>query len=172
MRKNIAALVALVNALFVLIVPQAQAVSAQSILNRQTAVQLVKDNSTAIWDAIEEERFAKEDYEEQAARSKSIDTIKVFLFVHPFTGEDVYYYYDSAEQMQLRLLKEFVPETLKFNHEVREMTIKVTENAMANAADNLFTGLYSTYHSMRLAERSCELAKNNLDRQKKLLRVE
>ena len=168
MRKNIAALVALVNALFVLIVPQAQAVSAQSILNRQTAVQLVKDNSTAIWDAIEEERFAKEDYEEQAARSKSIDTIKVFLFVHPFTGEDVYYYYDSAEQMQLRLLKEFVPETLKFNHEVREMTIKVTENAMANAADNLFTGLYSTYHSMRLAERSCELAKNNLDRQKKL----
>lgn len=76
MRKKVAALVALINALFVLVVPQSQAISGESILNRQTAVKLIKDNSTAIWDAIEEERFAREDYEEQAARAKSIDTVK------------------------------------------------------------------------------------------------
>ncbi|NLX76814.1 MAG: TolC family protein [Clostridiaceae bacterium] len=168
MRKKIAALVAAVNALFVLIVPQTRAVSAESILNRQTAVQLVKNNSTAVWDAREQVNFAKEDYEVQAARSKSIDTEKVFLFVHPFTDEDVYYYYQPAEQVQLMLLKEFVPETFKFSHEVKEMTVKVTENAMANAADGLFTGLYSTYHSVKLAEKACEFAKRNLERQRKL----
>lgn len=168
MRKKVAALVALINALFVLVVPQSQAISGESILNRQTAVKLIKDNSTAIWDAIEEERFAREDYEEQAARAKSIDTVKIFLFKHPLTGEDVYYYYESTEQMQLRLMKEFYPESLKFSHEVREMTIKVTENAIANTADNLFYGLYSTYHSVKLAEKSYEFAKRNLERQREL----
>lgn len=168
MRKKVTALVALINALFVLVVPQSQAVSGESILNRRTAAELVKNNSTAIWDAIEQEKFAKEEYEKQVSRSKNIDIVKMFLFEHPLTGEDVYYYYDSAEQMQLRLLKEFVPESLKFNHEVMRMTIRVTENTMANIADNLFTGLYSTYHSVKLADKSLELAKRNLDRQKEL----
>ncbi|HEY8420869.1 MAG TPA: TolC family protein [Thermoclostridium sp.] len=168
MRKKVTALVAIINALFALIVPQARAASGESILNRQKAIQLIKNNSTAIWDAKEQEQFAKENYEEQAARSKSIDTVKVFLMKHPLTGEELYYYYDSAEQMQLRLLKEYVPETLKFSHEIKEMTIKVTENTMANVADNLFTGLYSTYHSVKLAEKSVEAARKNLTRQKEL----
>ena len=54
--------------------------------------------------------------------------------------------------MQLKLMKEFVPESMKFAYEVKQKTVEVTENAMANTADNLFAGLYSTYHSIRLAE--------------------
>jgi len=168
MRKKAAALAALINALFVLVIPQVQALSGESILNRQKAVELVRSNSTAVWDAIEQEKFAKEEYEEQAARSKNIDIVKVFVMKHPITDEDVYYYYDSTEQMQLRMMKEFVPESLKFNHEIKKMIIKVTENTMANVADNLFAGLYSTYHSIALAEKSVEIAERNLDRQKQL----
>lgn len=169
MRKKIAAVIALAC---MLLVPggvtQSRAVSGNTVLNRKTAVELIKNNSTALWDAKEQEQFAKEEYEEQAARSKNIDTVKIFLFVNPFTGEDVYYYYDSAEQMQLRLMKEFVPESLKFNYEVKQKTIRITENTLANTADNLFTGLYSTYHSMKLAQKSLELAEKNFIRQKEL----
>lgn len=166
MRKRFAALAILANTIFLLISSsQSMAVSNDSILNRQKAVELVKDNSTAIWDALEEERFAKDDYEEQASRSKSIDLVKMFLFVNPYTDEDVYYYYDSAEQMQLKLMKEFLPESMKFNYEVKKMAIKITENAMANTADNLFAGLYSTYHSIEMAKQSLELAEKNLKRE-------
>lgn len=168
MRRRITALVVLINVFGMMIIPQARANSGGSVLNRQTAVNLVVENSIALWNASEEEKFAKKDYEEQVARSKSIDTEKIFLFEHPLTGEEVYYYYTSAEQMQLRLLKEFVPENLKFNHEVKEKTIRLTENAVSNAADNLFLGLYSTYQSIKLAEKGLELAKKNLDRQKEL----
>ncbi len=165
MRKKIAALVVLVN-VFMILMGSTQAQSeTSSILSRRKAVELIKDNSSAIWDAQQGVVFAKEDYEEQAARSKSIDTVKVFLFVNPYTDEDVYYYYDSAEQMQLKLMKEFVPESMKFAYEVKQKTVEVTENAMANTADNLFAGLYSTYHSIRLAEKSLELAQNNARRE-------
>ncbi|AGC69348.1 hypothetical protein Cst_c23880 [Thermoclostridium stercorarium subsp. stercorarium DSM 8532] len=166
MGKKVTALVTLMSVFFVWFIPQARAVS-ENILNRQTAVELVVKNSTQLWNAKEEERFAKEEYEEQAARAQSID-IEKFSFENPFTGEEEYYYYTSAEQMQLRMAKEFVPESLKFSHEVKEKTVKFTENALSNAADELFLGLYSTYHSVKLAEKGLELARKNLQRQQEL----
>ncbi|HZK26783.1 MAG TPA: TolC family protein [Thermoclostridium sp.] len=167
MRKRVAALVIFVN-VFMLLVGSTQTQSVtRSLLNRQKAVELIKDNSSAIWDAEEGIKFAKKDYEEQAARSRSINTVKIFLFVNPYTDEDIYYYYDSAEQMQMILMKEFFPESMKFSYEVKQKVAEVTENAMANAADNLFVGLYSTYHSIGLAEKSLELAEKNLKREQK-----
>ncbi|NLK68520.1 MAG: hypothetical protein GX283_05095, partial [Clostridiaceae bacterium] len=51
MRKKIAALVVLVN-VFMILMGSTQAQSeTSSILSRRKAVELIKDNSSAIWDA-------------------------------------------------------------------------------------------------------------------------
>ncbi|WP_252891689.1 hypothetical protein [Thermoclostridium stercorarium] len=84
MGKKVTALVTLMSVFFVWFIPQARAVS-ENILNRQTAVELVVKNSTQLWNAKEEERFAKEEYEEQAARAQSID-IEKFSFENLLPG--------------------------------------------------------------------------------------
>ncbi|NLN65444.1 MAG: TolC family protein [Clostridiaceae bacterium] len=128
------------------------------------ATALIRENATAIWDARENIRFAKKAYETQALRSESIDTKKT-TFYNPFTKEDENYYYDATTQMQLRLAKEFIPAQLKYVWEVRQKALAVTGNAMANAADNLYIGLYSAYQNKILAEKSLELANRLFERE-------
>lgn len=86
--------------------------------------------------------------------------------INPYTDEDVFYSYNSEEQMQLRLLKELMPERMKYILEIRKKSTAITENAMANAADNLFIGLYGTYQSVILHTKSHELAKKSYQREK------
>jgi hypothetical protein len=147
--------------------PQSRAATEPAdILNRQKAVLLVRENSSALMDSIHNENIARKNYEAQVNKSKTIDTEKVFLFRNPYTDEDVYYYYRPEEQMQMRLLKEFVPEQVKYAWELRKISGKVTENALANTADNLFIGLYSAHQNVLLAEKSLELAKKAYLREK------
>jgi hypothetical protein len=163
-KKCVALAVIAVNAILALL-PQAHAASdSGGILSRQMATALIRENATAIWDARENIRFAKKAYETQALRSESIDTKKT-TFYNPFTKEDENYYYDATTQMQLRLAKEFIPAQLKYVWEVRQKALAVTGNAMANAADNLYIGLYSAYQNKILAEKSLELANRLFERE-------
>lgn len=163
-KKLIALAVVAINALLVLI-PQSHAASASgSVLSRQTAVALVRDSSTDAWNARENIRFARKDYETQLLKSQSIDIEKT-SFRNPFTDEDEYFYYDDLTQMQLKLMKEFMPEQMKYVWEIREKAYAVTENALANAADNLFYGLYGTYQNKLLAQKTLDMAKRALERE-------
>ena len=67
--------------------------------------------------------------------------------------------------MQLRLTKEYYPEEMKFQVEQWEKTLAVTGNALANAADNLYSGMYVAYQNKLLAQKSLELAKKVLARE-------
>ncbi len=166
MRRRIFALVVLINTFILLFGAQSQAVAGDSILNRQRAAEMVMENSTAIWKAEETENFGQRDYDKQVLKSKGVDTRRIFLFVHPFTDKDVYYYYDPFEQMNMRLLKEFVPEQMRYVWEMKKMMRLVTENIMANTADDLFQGLYGTYQSKLLAEKSLEISREAYERER------
>lgn len=138
----------------------------ETLLNRQKAVEMIRENSAAVIDAEHNKKNAKKDYEYQLNKSKTVDTEKTFAYHDPYNDEDVYYYYDSTEQMQMRLLKEFLPEQMKYAWEVRSISAKVIENSIANMADNLFAGLYSTSRSVLMAERTLEIAKQSYEREK------
>lgn len=162
--RLIALMIIAVNALLVL-VPQSHAASEpKPVLSRQLAVTLVRENSTAIWNARENIRFSKRDYEDQVNKSSKIDTQKT-SFHNPYTDEDENFYFDNTTQMQMRFMKEFLPEQMKYVWDVREKALAVTENAMANAADNLFIGLYSTYQNKIFAQKSLDLSNRLLVRE-------
>lgn len=166
MQKKFIALAMVVAVLvFMAEVPQSQANSNfDSVLNRQKAVGLIIENSTAMWDASENLDFAWDDYQEQVKSSAAIDTQKT-SFYNPWTEQDENIYYDSITQMQLLLMKEFMPEQMKYVWEVRQKALTVTKNAMANTADSLFIGLYSTYQNKILAQKSLELANRVFERE-------
>ncbi len=167
MPKKVVSLVILINTIILALgAPQSQAVSTETVLNRQKALALVIDNSSAIWKASEDERFEKKDYETEAAKAKGIDTKRVFLYHNPYTDDDVYYYFDASEQMQMRLLKEFMPEQMKFAWEIKKITLKLTENIMANTANDIFMGLYSTYQNQLLTQKSLDYATKAHEREK------
>lgn len=158
----------IISSLFLSVaVPQSGAAAESAgILIRQKAVSLVKENSAALKEGIHNENIARKNYETQVSKSNSIDTAKVFLYRNTYTDEDVYYYYKPEEQMQMRLMKEFLPEQYKYIWEIRKISSKVTENSMANTADNLFLGLYSAFWNVRLSEKSYETAKKAYKREK------
>jgi len=158
----------IISSLFLSVVmPQSEAATdSDNSLSRQKAVLLVKENSSALRDGIHGENIARKNYESQVIKSKSIDTTKVLLYHDSYTDEDVYYYYEPETQMQMRLLKEFMPEQYKYLWEIRKISNKVTENSMANIADNLFIGLYSAFQNALLSEKSYEIAKKAYEREK------
>lgn len=149
------------------VTPQSQAATEPvNILNRQKAVLLVKENAAALRDAIHNEDIARKNYESQVLKSKTIDTGKAFLYHNDYTDEDVYYYFEPDMQMQMRLQKEFIPEQYKYIWEIRKISGKVTENSLANTADNLFSMLYGAYQNVLLSEKSYEIAKRVFQREK------
>lgn len=164
MKNKLIALAIITFSALLTVFPQVSA-NSEAILNRYKAVELVIKNSTAVWDAREQISLSKNSYTKQLDRSKNIDTEKT-SFRNPFTGKQEYYYYEPPVQMQLRLLKEFVPEQLKYVWQVRQKALTVTENTMANLADDLFIGLYSAYQNRVLAQKSLDLAKRVLEREK------
>jgi len=164
-RKKIFTLI-LINAILFTLAGQSFSASENTILNRRKAVEMVVQNSAAVWNVKENVKFGERDYNKQVLRSQGIDTRKIFLFKHPFTGEDIYYYYDPFEQMQMRLLKEFVPEQLKYVWEMKKLISTVTEKAMENAADELYLGLYSAYYGKLLAEKALDISRKSFEREK------
>lgn len=153
--------------LLMLCVPQSQASSdADPVLRKHKAVMMIHAHSTALWAAEEGVRSAEEDYNKQVLRSEGIDIQKMYLYRNPITDEDVYYYFDSTGQMQMRLQKEFMPEQMKYVWEIKKKSLEVSRNSLANTANNLFSGLYSSYHSRLLAEKSLEMAKKAFEREK------
>jgi len=155
-----------INAILFTLGGQPLSASESTILNRRKAVEMVVKNSAAVWNVKENVKFGERDYQKQYLKSQGINTTKIFLFKHPFTGEDIYYYYDPYEQMQMRLLKEFVPEQLKYVWEMKKLISTVTEKAMENAAEELFLGLYSSYHGKLLAEKALEISRKSFEREK------
>ena len=165
MRKKVFTLIIINTIIFTLGV-QSLASSESAILNRLKAVEMVVQNSSAVWDVKKNANFAERDYQKQVLRSQGVNTVKMFLFKHPITDEDIYYYFDPFEQMQMRLLKEFVPEQLKYVWEMQKLLGTVIETSMANAADELFLGLYSAYHGKLLAEKALETSQKSFEREK------
>lgn len=165
MRKKVFILI-LINLLLFTYGAQSLSASESTILNRRKAVEMVVQNSAAIWDAKENVNFAERNYQKQVLKSQGINIVKIFLFKNPYTGDDIYYYYDPYEQMQMRLLKEFVPEQLKYVWELRKLIGTVIETSMANAADELFLGLYSAYHGKLLAEKALGISQKSFEREK------
>lgn len=157
MRKKLIALAIIAVNAILAVIPQSSAADTQKVLNRTSAVALVQEHSTDLWNLRENIRFTRKAYKDQVLRASTIDTEK-FTFHNPYTDEDQTFTYDDQTQMQLRLAKEFVPEQMNFEVEKLEKTLKVVENAMANAADNLFFGLYGTYQSKLLAQKNLEQA--------------
>lgn len=155
MRKKLIALAIIAVNAILAVIPQSSAADTQEVLNRTSAVALVQEHSTDLWNLRENIRFTQKAYKDQVLQSSRID-IEKFSFHNPYTDEDEFFYYDEQTQMQLRLAKEFVPEQMKLEVEKLEKTLKVAENSMANAADNLFLGLYSTYQNQLLAQKSLE----------------
>jgi hypothetical protein len=145
-------------------VPQSHAADTGGLLNRQAAVTQVQEHSTDMWNLRESIRFTDKAYRDQMVRAGTIDTEK-FTFHNPYTDEDEFFYYDNPVRMQLRLAKEFYPEQMKFEVERLEKTLDAAENAMANAADSLFSGLYGTYQNRLLAQKSLEVAQKALVRE-------
>lgn len=168
MKNKILALMMAVNAILLMMgMPQSQAaLDTDSILHRMRAVELVRDHSTVLWDAEEAARVSKKDYDKQVLRSNTIDIQKMFVFHNPFTDEDVYHYFSLSEQMQMRMLKEFIPEQMKYVWEMKLKAVSATENALANTADSLFSGLYASYQNRLLAEKSLEIARKAYEREK------
>lgn len=156
----------IINAILFTFGAQSLTASESTVLNRRKAVEMVVQNSAALWNAKENANFGERDYQKQVLRSQGINTQKIFLFKHPFTGDDIYYYYDPFEQMQMRLLKEFVPEQLKYVWEMKKLLGPVIEVSMANAADELFLGLYSTYNNKLLAEKALYISQKSYEREK------
>ena len=140
MKNKILALMMAVNAILLMMgMPQSQAaLDTDSILHRMRAVELVRDHSTVLWDAEEAARVSKKDYDKQVLRSNTIDIQKMFVFHNPFTDEDVYHYFSLSEQMQMRMLKEFIPEQMKYVWEMKLKAVSATENALANTAEPFF----------------------------------
>lgn len=164
MRKKLIALAVIaVNALLA-VIPQARAQQAGGILNRQAAVTLVQEHSTDMWNLRENIRFVNRAYQDQLLQVKDLDTVKT-TFHNPFTDEDESFYYDEPTQMQLRLAKEYYPEETKLQAQMLEQTLAVTGNALANAADNLYAGMYGAYQNKLLAQKSLELAQKVLARE-------
>ncbi len=165
MRKKLIALaIVAVNAIFA-VIPQAGAAETGGILNRQAAIALVQEHSTDLWNLRENIGFANRDYEKQLLQAKNIDTEKA-SFYNPYTEENEFFYYDEPTQMQLRMAKEFYPEAMyKFRAEMLERSLDVAKNALANAADNLYSGLYGTYQNKLLAQKSLESAGKTLARE-------
>jgi len=153
--------------LMMLGMPQTQAASnTDPVLRKPKATMLVHAHSTALWDAEESARSSEKDYQKQVLRSNGIDIQKMFVYYNPFTDEDVYYYFNADEQMQMRLLKEFMPEQMKYVWEIKQKAVEVTKNALANAANDLYYGLYASYNSRLLAEKALETAKKTFEREK------
>ena len=147
--------------------PKSQAVlDSEAVLNRQMAVTLFKENSASVRDAVHNEKIAHKNYESQLAKSKTINTEKVFIYHDDYADEDVFYYYEPEMQMQMRLLKELTPERVKHAWEIRKISTIINENVMANTADSLFLGLYGAYQNVLLSEKSYELAKKAYEREK------
>lgn len=164
LRKKLIALAAVALNAILAIIPQSHAQNSGGILNRQAAVTLVQEHSTDMWNIRENIRFVKRAYQDQLLQVKDLDTVKT-TFHNPYTDEDQNYYYDDATQMQLRLTKEYYPEETKFQIEQLEKTLAVTGNALANAADNLYSGMYIAYQNKLLAQKSLELTKKVLARE-------
>lgn len=165
MRKKLIALaIVAINAILA-VIPQSRAEGTGGILNRQAAIALVQEHSTDLWNLRENIRFTNKAYQDQLLQVKNLDTEKM-SFHNPYTDEDEFFYYDEPTQMQLRLSKEFYPEAMvKFEAEKLEKTLLVTGNALANAADNLYSGLYGTYQNKLLAQKSLESARKTLARE-------
>lgn len=157
MRKKIFALAIIALNAILAVIPKSGAADADKILSRASAIALVQEHSTDLWNIRESIRLTQKAYQDQLLKVKTLDTEKA-TFYNPYTDKDDYFYYDDQTQMQLRLAKEFVPEQIKFEVERLEKTLSVVENTMANAADNLYFALYGTYQNKLLAQKSLELA--------------
>lgn len=164
MRKKIIALAIAALNVILAVIPQSSPKETGGILNRQAAVTLVQEHSTDMWNIRENIRFVNRAYQDQLLQVKDMDTVRA-TFHNPYTDEDDYYYYDEPTQMQLRLAKEYYPEETKFQAEKLEKTLAVTGNALANAADSLYSGLYGTYQNKLLAQKSLELSQKVYERE-------
>lgn len=164
MRKKIFALAIMALNVILAVIPQSRAQETGGILNRQAAVALIQQHSTDMWNLRENIRFVNRAYQDQLLQVKDLDTVRT-TFHNPYTDEDDYFYYDEPTQMQLRLAKEYYPEEIKFQAEKLEKTLDVTGNALANAADSLYSGLYGTYQNRLLAQKSLELSQKVLTRE-------
>ncbi len=167
MRNRVLLLSMIISSLFITVVaPKSEAApDADAILTRQMAVTLIRENSVAVRDAVHNEKKSLEDYESQMKKSAMIDTEKVFVYHNSYAEEDVYYYYEPTEQMQMRLMKEFLPERMKYVWEIRKTATKITENTMANTADNLFFGLYGAYRNTLSATEYLEVMQQSYQRE-------
>lgn len=164
MKKKIIALAVVAVNVLLALVPQSRAADTGGILNRQVAVALVQEHSNDLWQLRENIRFTSKAYQDQLLQAKNIEIEKT-SFYNPYTEEDVSIYFDETTQMQLRMAKEFYPEQIKLQVQKLEKALDVAENQIANAADNLFSGLYSTYQNKLLAQKSLELAQKALARE-------
>lgn len=162
-KKTIALAIIAINAILA-IIPQSHAADTGGILNRQAAIAQVQEHSTDLWNLRENIRFMNKEWKDQLASAKSIDTEKM-KFHNPFTDEEDTYIYENPVQMQLRLAKEYYPEVMHFEAEKLEKTLEVVENQFANAADNMYSGLYGTYQNLLLSRKSLDQARKVLTRE-------
>ena len=68
----------IINAILFTFGAQSLTASESTVLNRRKAVEMVVQNSAALWNAKENANFGERDYQKQVLRSQGINTQKYF----------------------------------------------------------------------------------------------